>query len=386
LLRVLHLADLHLDRAFAGQAYAGVPSSRRRRLLREALEWAVDLALERRPDLLTLGGDQLELEHVTADTVAFLSRQLERAACPVLLISGNHDPATAASPYRTARWPANVRLSVTPTLVPLELEGGVVWSFGYTGRTMEEETLAAFPPLPPGGGARLLLAHGNDLSTVPAEWGCVGLTPEQVRRLGFDHALMGHIHTGSVGETVSFPGAPVPLGAAESFGLHGALWLEAEGRRVAVDPIACPLAAHEEVEVQVDGIGDSGALEAALLGALGTERQAPAGAAVGPLFAPGAGAESEGGAAVRLVTCRLTGRRAASLAVAAEALAAVAASPSLGVRVVDETTPEFDLDELAREPNARGKALSRLLASGDARSRRAATLLAEAFEGPLVSP
>ncbi|HEV3231082.1 MAG TPA: DNA repair exonuclease, partial [Candidatus Dormibacteraeota bacterium] len=233
-LRVLHVADLHLDRAFAGQSYAGVPSSRRRQMLREALAWAVDLALARRPDLLTLGGDQFELEHVTSDTVAFLRRHLERAGCPVLVISGNHDPATPASPYRARAWPDNVTLSVTPAIAPLALPGGTVWSFGYTGRTMEEETLAAFARLSPGARPNLLLAHGVDLSTVPAEWGCVGIRPEQVRGLGFDHALMGHIHNGAVGEAISFPGAPVALSAAEAHGLHGALWLEAgpDGVRV----------------------------------------------------------------------------------------------------------------------------------------------------------
>src|SRR4030088_1467584 len=57
MLRLLHFADLHLDRAFGGQSYVGCDGSQRRTLLRAALQWAVDLALEREADAVTIAGD-----------------------------------------------------------------------------------------------------------------------------------------------------------------------------------------------------------------------------------------------------------------------------------------------------------------------------------------
>src|SRR5438128_2511208 len=40
-MKLLHLADLHIDRAFGGAAFEGCDSGQRRGLLRQALQWAV---------------------------------------------------------------------------------------------------------------------------------------------------------------------------------------------------------------------------------------------------------------------------------------------------------------------------------------------------------
>ena len=120
-MRLLHLADLHLDRAFGGAGFTGCDSGRRRALLRQALEWAIDEAIEGKADAFTIGGDLFELEHVTGDTAAFVIRQLERLECPVLIAAGNHDYANPASPYRTHAWPANVTMALEMTPVAIAI-------------------------------------------------------------------------------------------------------------------------------------------------------------------------------------------------------------------------------------------------------------------------
>ncbi len=365
MLRLLHIADLHLDRAFAGQTYSGCDGAQRRALLRGALESAVDLALERGAGALTIGGDLFENEHVTRDTAAFIVRQLGRLSCPVVIASGNHDFASAVSPYRTVAWPSHVTLALEPVATRVEFEDAVIWAAGYPGPQMDPDVLESFAIPPQDPRAQLLLIHAVDLSTLNPDlrWGGLGLRSDQVRGAGFDHALLGHIHQGQVGETMSWPGSSVPLDSAESGGNHGGLWVEVDGGGVRVESIAISPLTYETVSVDVGDVSDSTELENLVRGAF-----------------------SDVDLTGSLATCRLWGSRGPGLEVDIEALAASLADLARGVRVVDATAAQADLRDLAHEPNARGAAISRLLADGSVTALWAATLVAEAFEGELRVP
>ncbi|HEY8740027.1 MAG TPA: metallophosphoesterase [Candidatus Dormibacteraeota bacterium] len=364
-MRLLHLADLHLDRAFGGLAFTGCDGSRRRTLLRNALEWAVDTAERERADALTIGGDLFELEHVTADTVAFITRQLGRLSCPVVIAAGNHDAAAAASPYRVAPWPANVVLCLEAKPTSVQLGEAVLVGIGYTGKDLDASVLDRLPPRADETRTRLLLVHGVDLDSVPTDfrWGGLGLRAADLDRHGFDHALLGHVHAGHAGARMSWPGTPVPLDPSETAGLHGAIWVDVREGEVTITPLASDLARFETISIDVTEIADSSELSTAV------------GAALEPLRASAA-----------LVTLRLWGRHGKSLLVDGPSLAAHWCDSVLGINVVDATVTEVDLQELAREPTARGTAISRLLNDGSASALWAAALVAEAFEGDLRVP
>ena len=365
-MRLLHVADLHLDRAFAGMAFAGCDGARRRALLREALEWSVDLALEREADALTIGGDLFEVEHVTSDTAAFIARQLGRLDCPVVLAAGNHDPATAASPYRTREWPANVTLALEPKPVRVEAPDAVIWALGYSGPGIDPATLRGFRVPADDKRPQLLVAHGVDLTRMGTDrdWGALGLEVAEVEAMGFDHVLLGHIHAGQTGEVMSWPGSPVPLDPSETSGNHGALWVEAVPGRVTVEAVPSPIAGFGSASFDLVEVVDSSELATRLRETL----------------------EALPDHDRTMVTLRLLGRRAPGLVVDAASLAGDIGDAVLGARVVDESEPEIDLAELAREPNARGRALSRLLEADTEQAQRAAHLLVEAFEGEVALP
>jgi DNA repair exonuclease SbcCD nuclease subunit len=365
MLRLLHFADLHLDRAFAGQSYSGCDGAQRRTLLRTALEWMVDQALEGEADVVTIGGDLFENEHVTRDTAAFVARQLGRLSCPVVLASGNHDYSSPGSPYVTASWPANITLALAPAPTRVEIGDTVIWAAGYAGREMDRAVLKSFD-LPRGDDrTHLLVIHGVDLSSLGADlnWGGLGLRDEEILAAGFDHALLGHIHQGAVGELMSWPGSPVALDAAEASGNHGALWVEVDAGRINVEALPANLVDYETVSVDVTEVSDSTRLEAVIRETLGL------------IASKGA-----------LVTCRLWGSRGRSLEFDRGVLEASLGDSARGVRVVDASVAETDLQDLAHEPNARGAAISRLLADGSAPALWAATLVAEAFEGDIKVP
>jgi DNA repair exonuclease SbcCD nuclease subunit len=365
MLRLLHFADLHLDRAFAGQSYSGCDGGQRRKMLRSALEWIVDSALQGEADIVTIGGDLFENEHVTRDTAAFIARQLGRLSCPVLLASGNHDHSGPTSPYATTSWPPNVTLAMAPAPTRVEVGEVVVWAAGYGGPEMDPSVLRSFDIPAEDGRTHLLVIHGVDLSTMGADlkWGGLGLWAEDVRAAGFDHVLLGHIHQGAVGELMSWPGSPIALDAAEASGNHGALWVEVDGGRVQVEAVAPDLLGYETISLDVTDITDSTELERMVREEL--ERVSPSSA---------------------LVTCRLWGSRGGSLLFDHAGLEMAVQDLARGVRVIDATVAEVDLRDLAHEPNARGTAVSRLLADGSAPALWAATLVAEAFEGDIKVP
>ena len=365
-MRLLHLADLHLDRAFGGLAFTGCDGSRRRALLREALEWGVGLAESEKAAALVISGDLFELEHVTADTVAFITRQLGRLKCPVLVTSGNHDSASPASPYRVAGWPSNVSLALDSRATTVNLKEAVLVGLGYGGRDLSPSALERLPARGSDTRPRLLVVHGVDLDSVSSEfkWGGLGVRAADLDRLGFDHALLGHVHAGKSGERMSWPGSPVPLDPAETTGLHGALWVDIEDGKVTTTPVPANLAHFESLTLDVTDFTDSSELSAAV----------------------GAALSVVDGGKTALVSCRLTGRRARTLAVDAAAVAAQWSSSVLGLNVLDNSVTEIDLHELAREPTARGTAIGRLLEDGSAEALWAAHLLAEAFEADIRVP
>ncbi len=365
MLRLLHVADLHLDRAFAGQTYSGCDGAQRRAILRGALESAVDLALERDAGALTIGGDLFENEHVTRDTAAFIVRQLGRLSCPVVIASGNHDFSSAISPYRTVAWPAHVTLALEPAATRVEFEDAVIWAAGYPGPQIDPRVLESFAIPRDDPRPQLLLIHAVDLSTLNPDlhWGGLGLRSDAVRSAGFDHALLGHVHQGQVGELMSWPGSSAPLDAAEAGGNHGGLWVEVDAGGVRVESIAISPLSYETVSVDVGEVSDSTELENL----------------VGAEF-------SDGDLTGALVTCRLWGNRKPGLEVDVEALATSLQGLARGVRVVDATAAHADLRDLAHEPNARGAAIGRLLADGSATALWAATLVAEAFDGEVRVP
>jgi len=214
-LRLLHFADLHLDRSFASERLYGVGAQRRRGDLRAALQRIVERARQEQVDLITCGGDLFEQDHVTRDTASFLTQTLGGAGLPVLIAPGHADPAVPSSPYRYLRWPENVTIAAHDDLRPHRYGDVQVWAAGFMHPEVSEAPLRDFARQDEG--THLLLLHASDMSRVPE-----GVTPykpilpTQVEQAGFRHALLGHYHDASTSGPITYPGSPEPLGWNES--------------------------------------------------------------------------------------------------------------------------------------------------------------------------
>jgi DNA repair exonuclease SbcCD nuclease subunit len=212
-MRVLHFADVHLDRPFVG---SGIEDARaRRRELRDAVDRCLAVAREREVDVITIGGDLWEDEHVTPDTLRWVADRLARADVPVVAVAGNHDPLSPGGPYERAPFGNTVCvLPAGPDLTEQRIGDLSVWGMSWRrGLPLTAAAIDRFR-VPKDGRRHILLLHGTcgpylDAAHCP-------FTADAVRRAGFAICLAGHLHGGGTrGDFVVYPGSPEPLSRGE---------------------------------------------------------------------------------------------------------------------------------------------------------------------------
>ncbi len=326
-MRIAHIADVHLDRPFAG--LAGAAGDRARQRLRDTFRGCLAVAAERNVDLITIGGDLWEEENVRFDTRRFVSGALAATGTPVLMICGNHDPYLPGGNYPRTEWPENVFVFSSATPTERKFDGGSVWGVSWTGERLDASFLDSFEA--PGGQPHILLIHGTGqpIEYLAEKSNHCPFSPGAVRDAGFDLCLAGHIHSASYRDGVVYPGSPEPLGWSET-GDHCIAIVDI-GREIEVDLIDVNDHRYDYLEVDCTGCDSSAAITERLAAALpGTDTEClhlrvelsgeiDAGCEVNPvLFAEGAGA------------------------------------PFAELVVVDSTTPAYDLDHLAGQETVKG--------------------------------
>jgi DNA repair exonuclease SbcCD nuclease subunit len=225
--RLLHLADLHLDRSFAGLGCHGEVARRRRYGLREALRAAGEAARQQGCQAVTIGGDLYEHERAGTDTERFLVELLASwQPLRVFIAPGNHDPLLPGSLYRRAAWPANVHVFQEPDLAPVELDDGLaLWGLAHLEPAWRGNPLAR-----PAATDRINLAlyHGSELGSLPEGKAAHGpFRRADIRSQGYALALCGHYHRQRLdleGGLV-YPGSPEPL-TFDDTGPRGAVVVE----------------------------------------------------------------------------------------------------------------------------------------------------------------
>lgn len=361
-LRLLHFADLHLDRSLASERLHGSGAQQHRDDLRRALERIIERAQAAQVDLITCGGDLFEHDHVTRETAAFLLDTLGRARLPVLIAPGHADPAVASSPYRYLRWPANVTIATHDELRPYRYGEVQIWTAGFMRAEAPDAPLRDFPA--PESGINLLLLHASDMSQVPT-----GVTPykpilaSQLEERGLRHALLGHYHGGRSDGPITYPGSPEPLGWNEP-GPHCTALVtvrDDRGVEVSLEPINRRRFAQETIDVS-----DLTSVEA-LHSAVAELRDR----------------EQLAGCVVRAT---LVGERSRQLRLDPEQLAIECEDGFAHLEFRDQSRVKHDIDAVSREFTSRGEMVRKLVEpnrdprSHDKSANRALQLALDAFE------
>jgi exonuclease SbcD len=258
-MKILHLADVHLDRPFAGLRPEA--RTRRRDQLHDAFRRCLALAREQQVDLVTIGGDLWEHEHLRRDTLNSVVYELGEVGLAVLIVCGNHDPLVPGSGYALAEWPENVRVVRTSSPELHEFGDVAIWGVSWTGGGLSSEFLDEFRA-PDDGRTHLLLLHGTSgpLAYLAENVACT-FQSEQVKKAGFARCLAGHIHLAADDGTIVYPGSPEPLRWNETERHCAALVTVADGR-AEVELVDVNDFRVEEREVECDGCRSSAELEA----------------------------------------------------------------------------------------------------------------------------
>ena len=249
-LRLLHVADVHLDTPFYGR-----DESMRRKLrnaCREAFKGAVDAAIERDVHAFLIAGDLFDNELLSFMTERFLlaeMNKLQNAQIPVFYATGNHDPGRANYRAQKLEWPNNVHLftSTTPETVPIvDCNGqqiGWLTAAGHSS-THESDNLAtrykkAKDDLP-----HVAMLHTQVVNVRGADQHerYAPCTEKDLELPGYDYWALGHIH---VRQRISdslpawYPGNIQGRNPRET-GVKGALYVEVSKRDV-IEPEFIPL-------------------------------------------------------------------------------------------------------------------------------------------------
>lgn len=359
---IVHAADIHLETAFT-EVRGG---ARRRAALADAFARIVDLALERRADALTLGGDVYEAQRAGPQTARFLFAQLARFSGPVFVAPGNHDPYSARALWSRDDVPPNVRVFAEPAWQAVPLGEVTVYGFAHAPAEPGRPFAGAHFDRP---GARIALVHGSDEARCPpGKRATAPFTVDEIDAAGATIALCGHYHGGGVVESaghprLAYPGSPEPIKFGER-GEHGALVVTLDGAHARIEPVRVARTRLVDLDVALDDAGSEyeviGALERALAD-FGRDDYA---------------------------RVRLTGSIAPGTRVDVAALAE-RVGDALGAIELRDETAAFDYETLAQEPTVRGRAIADLLeraGRGDDDARAALRYAAAAFADGEVVP
>lgn len=262
MIRILHLADVHLGARFSGLGGKGVEQ---REQLRRTFMRCVDLALERRCQVVLIAGDLFDTPHPPRSVASFAADQLRRlvqAGVRVFVVAGNHDAAPDGVWKRTdflGRAGDVVVFGEQPEAVQLDFGLVVVGRSATPGQNPLENW-----PRPRG--PTVGVAHGPVYRSGQVE-DPAAIRPDQIRAVGLDYLALGDWHSAQEVHPAPYvswyAGAPEFLSLDQpGFGHVLLVTVEVPGR-VAVEPVRVARRRYQRLVVSVEGL-DEEALRARL--------------------------------------------------------------------------------------------------------------------------
>jgi DNA repair exonuclease SbcCD nuclease subunit len=269
-MRILHISDVHLDRPFVDM---GLEDGRaRRRELRDVFDRCLETGIDRGVDLVTLGGDLWEDEHVTPDTIRWVRDKLLALGISVVAVAGNHDPLAPGGPYERAAFPESITVLPGGTGLTEHRVGDFsIWGASWVrGSALDPACLSGFR-VPDDGRRHILLLHGTCGVYFEGSSHCP-FSVDDVRNAGFELCVAGHIHAGSVkDDLVVYPGSPEPLNWTET-GRHAVAVIELGPAATSIELVEVASRHYEELVVVCDDADSSAEVERRLVEALGPDR------------------------------------------------------------------------------------------------------------------
>lgn len=262
MIKLFHLADIHLDAVFLDPPLPLEYGEMRRLDIRETTAAIFRRVWEEQPVAVVIAGDLFAARYVTPETVTFFRELCERSSpVPILITPGNNDPFTEDSPYAIVPWPDNVILFDRPEWqcwhhpdLPLAVHG-----FGYRAKDTTGDIFCRLR-VPRDGRFHVAVGHGTERNHSQQ-----GVKPRATFSLsdilqpGLHYLALGHVHRlEPVAREPRFqawyPGPPEPLDFDES-GPRGFLEVVFNGQADGdpnVKTVFRPATDHRVDEISID--------------------------------------------------------------------------------------------------------------------------------------
>lgn len=313
-MKLIHMADMHL--AAVPERGSDLGKLRERELWQTFCD-IIDLCEEEQTDLLLIAGDLFHRAPLVKELKEVDYRFRTLSHTRVVMIAGNHDYIGVNSHYRDFAWSENVTFLNDCNMQNVYFEdlNTRVYGFSYHERDVRTPLQEDLRPISAEEIA-VLMVHGGEPDKVPFQ-------SKKLERAGFDYVALGHIHMPHfVFERAYYAGSPEPLDKNE-IGEHGIMKAELTAHGAIWSHEMVPIAKRKYIilEQEITPEMTNGEIRDLLAGEISMQ-----------------GADN-------MYRIRLTGCRAPEMVIDTELLR------SLGyvVEVTDETIPDYDFEELARE-------------------------------------
>ena len=260
MLRMLHLADLHLGYkpSYLDESRAAIRQKERDQLLEKAANFALDPA--QKIDLVFIVGDLFETHRPAEKLVRAAIEQLQRlegAGICCVTVPGNHDERSYFdSVYRVnkEKWPGILVQNPMPALVARrDIKGLPVWiySLAYTGGLTKVSSLGDFPREQEEG-LHIGAFHGT-LDWDPGERS-LPLKSTALAKANYSYIALGHLHSfqeHKVGKTLAvYPGAVESKSTGEQGVGHFTVVNFQQGK-ISLEKPAVAVREHARVELDI---------------------------------------------------------------------------------------------------------------------------------------
>ena len=359
MLKILHMADLHLDSPFSLKNADTAQAMRQ--MMRGTFTSAMLYARSEKIDLVLISGDVFDTGYAARDTLALLRSEFEKSQDIKFIIApGNHDPYRADSPWAKTEFPSNVHIFKSSSLSKISFDdlNTDVYGWAFTEESMSADPLAV-KPHPDPERINILCAHCELEGPVGGRY--CSITKAELGAAGFDYAALGHIHKGTdgankIGKTYYAYSGCLEGRSFDECGTKYAIIAEIDKNKGELKaefrPRPFTQRKFEVVETDVSGCTDTPTLLSMVNSAVRTART---------------GNETS----VRVI---LRGSVPAELVISEE----FTANNISGVRyaeVENKTEPTYDIEQYAKEPGIRGafyRAMEPLLLQGTEKDRQIA--------------
>lgn len=189
MVRILHLADFHLDSLF--DALPPTKAAERRGEFRETIGRAVQYANESAVDLILIPGDMFDGGSVFYETADAVSRELAKARALVFIAPGNHDCYAPGSIYTSIHWSDNVHIFKSGEIERIKIPklGASVYGAAFTAPGCDRSLLAGFHA--DEDDVSIMVLHG-DLNQPNSRYNPI--SEADIRASGLDYLALGHVH------------------------------------------------------------------------------------------------------------------------------------------------------------------------------------------------